>query len=68
MTEDMEGKRGEGNTDCKRLMLELRDVGIPQAGIKVKHVKKNQTNKTVQLRKRWQTDLYERVVLLSSAA
>ena len=53
-TEDTEGRTDEGNTNCKRLVLELRDVAIPQARIKVKHVKK-----TVRVRKRLQTDSYE---------
>lgn len=51
MTEDMEGRTDEGNMNCKRLMLELKEVAIPQARIKVKLVKK-----PVRVRKRLQTD------------
>lgn len=56
-TEDTEGRTEEGHTNCKRLMLELRHVAIPQARLKVKHVKK-----TVRVRKRMQADSYERVM------
>jgi len=53
-TEGTEGRMDKGSTNWERLTLELRDVAIPQARIKVKHIKT-----TVRVRKSLQIDSCE---------